>query len=129
MTRSHLTQQPERPDASVRSRVRRLVLVIAGMVQLFGVLAGPLEHWRSSAPLVAHVETSGTSQHHYQHDEATCAGCVMSDMAASPVRRLATVSLQFRAPMAVRHTAHLPSLRPRRTQAAPRAPPARTPVG
>lgn len=129
MKRPTVTPSPSRTAPRVIGRAGRLVLIFAAMAQLFGVVAGPLDHWRASTRMGPHVEPAGTSESHYQHDEATCAACAIGHMAASPIRRVTHVSLSVRGTLIARKVAQLPPFRAPRTQAPPRAPPAFVRVG
>ena len=104
-------------------RASRLVLTIAALAQLFGVVAGPLDHWRASTRMGPHFEETGSTQSHYAHDETTCVACSIGHMAASPARRVVHASLNCSGPGVASNVAHLPPFRVPRTHAAPRAPP------
>ena len=106
----------------------RIVLTIAAMAQLFGVVAGPLDHWRQSSRLGAHFEETGSSLGHYVHDEARCIACAMTGVAAAPPRRDAVVPSRPRARVMPRTETSVPSVAVLRTQSAPRAPPVFTGV-
>ncbi|MBL0169489.1 MAG: hypothetical protein IPP90_02010 [Gemmatimonadaceae bacterium] len=110
-------------------RAGRFVLALVAVAQLFGVIAGPLDHWRTSARMGPHVEPAGSSQSHYAHDEATCASCAISHMTAPSIRHAVDPAVLLSASHAMRRVAEVPPYREPRTQAAPRAPPAPGRVG
>ena len=121
--------QPVHPQGassrSVRtvSRLGRVVLVFASLAQLFGVVAGPLEHWRASSRLGAHFESSGRTSTHYVHDEACCVACAITGAVAAPSRRTVELPVAARGRVAVRAATSAPAYPVLRTHAAPRAPP------
>ena len=67
--------------------MRRLVMLLASLAQLFGVVAGPLDHWRTPSRIGVHAETTGSRTSHYAHNEGTCVACAISVVAAAPTRR------------------------------------------
>lgn len=105
------------------SRLGRVVLVFAALAQLFGIVAGPLEHWRASSRLGSHFESSGRTSSHYVHDEARCIACAISGAVATPSRRGVELPVASRSRVAASSATSAPSHPVLRTHAAPRAPP------
>lgn len=104
-------------------RLERWTRVLIGLVQLFTVVMGPLEHARTTSRLGAHYEATGSTRSHYSHNETTCVACAVNHVAASPSRALEAIERAERAsppPSADGHHSAQPILR---IQAAPRAPP------
>lgn len=125
----YLSLRAERRLRRTARLAGRMVLMLAAVAQLFGVLAGPLEHWRTDSRVGPHIEASGSSQNHYAHDEATCVACAIGHMTASPARRL-TEFLRSRAnTSALRGVAQISPYHAPHTQAAPRAPPTQNRIG
>ena len=103
--------------------------MMAALAQLFAILVGPLEHWRTNSRLGLHIEEAGSTQAHYAHDEATCVACAIGHMTPSPTRRSAEAPHSRTNISAMRGVAQSAPYREPRTQAAPRAPPARNRIG
>ena len=109
-------------------RGARVAFVLALVAQLFSMVLVPVLHASSARPLGAHVEQPGSP--HHTHDDASCATCVASHAlgdAARPPRGIPRAADSAGiAPAASRTT---PPAVPRRTAAAPRAPPMPARVG
>ena len=104
-------------------------MLVAALAQLFGVVAGPLDHWRTPSRLGMHAEATGSSASHYAHDEATCVACAISAVVASPSRRIADVKVYVVNQVHAReHRVWVPSSA-RHVASAPRAPPTDSRLG
>ena len=126
MTRPSLLLHPKGVSSrSVRtvSRLGRVVLAFAALAQLFGIVVGPLEHWRASSRLGSHFESSGRTSSHYVHDEARCVACAINGAVATPSRRQVELPVALRGYVAIGTAPSEPSFPVLRTHAAPRAPP------
>lgn len=104
-------------------------MLLAAMAQLFGVVSGPLDHWRTPSRIGIHAETQGSRTSHYAHNEDTCVACAMLQVVASPARRLVVATVQ-RDPQFIARARHVwapPSIL--HAAAPPRGPPAVSKLG